>query len=454
MKLKWILIGVIIPVFLTPIYATTSTKSISEKKPHPINHKEKPSESLWYHPQTLCITTPDLRTMIEMTQNSGRALPNPCNPIWPMPMALSAGFNIDGKWGKLNSNIMGANVESVSLNDAYLSALAIANFWVRGFASIDIGNPTIHSNPSSHGRLGGAEYSAAYANNIAGNNETRLQLEQAFVTLGDITRFPIFIEAGKAFQDYGRYHIHPITRSLTQVMSESLAISGKLGWIINGFHGSLSILENRIGKFNHSSSNHANYGAALGFDQPECNGFRWNLGVGYLYNLIGVKDIAYNVVNFTKTDQYHKRVSGTALYADIYEGPFTLHGRYTVAIQRFSEFDLPRHGVSDFSDRNIKNTLLPHKQGAKPWSASFLATYHFVTFCDKNQVLYLGYEVSRQASALNLPRIRYVAGYNIDLWPATQIGIEWDRDLAYSMANGGTGRNSHLVSLRAAVSMN
>jgi hypothetical protein len=167
---------------------------------------------------------------------------------------------------------------------------------------------------------------------------------------------------------------------------------------------------------------------------------------------MGVNDIAYNVVNFTRTDHYHHRVGGTSIYGDIYNGPFTLHARYTVAILRFDVFDLPKNGAADFVNRNInESVLLATSTGAKPWSADFLASYHFNELFCRHQTLYLGYQVSRQAAALNLPRARYLVGYNINAFAATTLGVEWEHDLAYTHSGGGTGHNGDLVSLRASV---
>src|SRR3990167_5503512 len=133
---------------------------------------------------------------------------------------------------------MGENYRLISLNDAYLNVGAMVNDWTKAFASISFSNPTTNANPSVFNSFGSAEYSAAYANNINGNANNVLQLEQAFASFANFDVSPVFLQVGKQFQDFGRYEIHPITASMTQVMSEVLATSVKLGFLYSGFHGS------------------------------------------------------------------------------------------------------------------------------------------------------------------------------------------------------------------------
>ena len=90
--------------------------------------------------------------------------------------------------------------------------------------------------------------------------------------------------------------------------------------------------------------------------------------------------------------------------------------------------------------------------GAKPWAAGIQAGFAFDPLfgCHKNNV-YVGYQASREAAGLNLPKDRWLAGYDVDMWKGTQFGIEWDHDNAYSVSNGGNNNNTNLVSLRAGV---
>lgn len=462
-----------------PVFADTTT---TKEKHHPIHHKvkhhvvkdrdegehvvrdrddrdrdyrEREVEHVAAQPcpVEVCSITQETMIMEGMTQNMGRAIPNPCTPDWYKRVLLGGGLNVDiGKWGNRNGNYMGENYQRLSLNDAYLNLAAEVNDWVHAFVSISYNTATINDPLESSFTSHVSEYDAAYDENVISGSAHTLQLEQAFATLANFSQSPLFLTVGKQFQDFSRYEIHPITESLTQVMSKTLATSVKLGFITEGFNGAIYVFDDPLPKVGQSKRS-TNYGIALGYDQPsDCVGF--DIGVAYLYNLIGVNDIAYqvnqfNINNLTTFDEegYNTRVGGVALYADVNSGPFTLGARYTTAVQRFNVNDLPKHGVADLL---ATGAPIAGAQGAKPWSAGIEAAYGF-DGCGYAQKVYVGYQASRDAGGLMIPKSRWLAGYGMDVMKWTTLALEWDHDQAYSTSNGGSGNNANLVTLRAGV---
>lgn len=407
-----------------------------------------------------CVITQNTMTFLEMSQSMNRSMPNPCNPGWWNRVSLTGGINVDiGKFGNRNQNYMGENYQRFSLNDAYLNVMADVSEWSKAFASISYNTATINANPSVYKTFGAAEYSAAYSNNIGGSNNSAVQLEQAYMFIGNLEASPLFLQIGKSFQDFSRYEIHPITRSLTQVISETLATSLKLGFIANGFNGGVFVFDDPLSKIGSNSAKTTNYGLALGYDMPnDCLG--WDIGAAYLYNMIGVNDVAYSVLNFTGNaggqDGYHSRVSAVALYGDINSGPFSLAARYTTATQRFNVNDLTKNGNADLTAASAllgsgtQVTPLGDASGAKPWAAGITGAYAYNAW-NTNQNIYLGYQASREAAGLNIPKSRWLAGLGVEMWKNTNFGIEWDHDMAYSTGNGGRGNNTNLVTIRSAV---
>lgn len=443
-----------------PVLAVAHTKHHHHHKHHHhlvTHHDYKGMEPMAIQPPPVevCSITQETMILDGMTQNMGRAIPNPCNPDWWKRIQLSGGFNIDiGKWGNRNANYMGENYQRISFNDAYFNLQAIINDWTHAFASISYNTATINDPTSTNSTTSHhvAEFDAAYSANAAGGATSALQLEQAFITFANFDMSPVFVQLGKQFQDFGRYEIHPITESLTQVMSKTLAASAKIGFITNGFNGSVFVFEDPISKVGQTSTT-TNYGVALGYDQPS-DQLGFDIGAAYLYNLIGVNDIAYAVNQFNLNaspnffNGYHNRASGLALYGDINSGPFVLGARYTTALQSFNANDLPKNGTADVNWTT--GVVYTTASGAKPWAAGIQAAYGFDAWC-KTHNIYLGYQASHNAGGLLIPKSRWLAGYNVDFWKWTNFGIEWDQDQAYSKSHGGTGNNTHLVSLRAAV---
>lgn len=405
-----------------------------------------------------CSIAPTTVMMVEMNQNVGRSLPNPCRPGWYDRIRLSGGMNVDmGKWGNTNANYMGENYARLSLNDVYLNLAANINSWTNVFASLSYMTASTNANPGAFNSRGLAEYSAAYANNINGTANNTVQIEQAFGTFGNFDVTPLYLQVGKSFQDFSRYEIHPITRSMTQVMSETLATSIKLGFIYNGFTGGVYAFNDPVNKIGGNASNNPyNYGAALGYDHNDSS-LGYDLGVAYMYNMIAANDVAYMVQNYTNGMGYNRRVGGLAVYGDVNSGPFTLSARWTQALENFSVNDLTAKGFADLTAGSAvigggvaAVTPAGTAKGAKPWALGVRAGYDF-NYWHKDQNVYVGYQKSSDAAGLNLPSYRWLLGYNVDVMKDTALGVQWDHDGAYSRSEGGRGSNSNLVSIRASV---
>lgn len=449
MKLKLVVASMsVLGLVSCPVFAASHSKHKHHQKvvkqQMAATHDYKDYKDMGPAPE-VCMISASSMTMNEMSQNMGRSMPNPCNPGWFNRIQFSGGMNFDlGKWGNRNANYMGENYQRFSLNDAYLNVAASVNDWTKAFASISYNTASINDPNGGLDAPLVAEYSAGYSNNVVSGGTNYIQIEQAYATFGNFDVTPFFLQVGKQFQDFSRYEIHPITRSLTQVMSETLATSIEGGFIANGFNGSLFAFDDPLAKVG-QTNNTTNYGVALGYNQPS-DQLGWDIGGAYLYNMIGVNDIAYMVNQFNSSvagngGGYNTRVGGTAWYADVNSGPFVLGARYTTALQRFNMTDLPKDG-----DPAVATSTT----GAKPWAAGIQAGYGFDAW-GKDQNIYLGYQASGEAAGLLIPEDRWVLGYGIDLFGKnTSVGAEWDRDLAYSVSNGGTGNNTNLVSLRVA----
>ena len=432
---------------------------VHEVREVPVAHDYKDMGSLPPAPEPVCTMSQANMILDVATQNMGRAMPSPCTPGWFNRIALSGGVNVDvGKWGNRGAGYTGVNYQRFSLNDVYINLAAHVSDWSNVFASISYDTATVN-NPNAFDRFG--TYSAAYSENATGTASNALRLQQAYMTWGNFDESPFYVQVGKQFQDFGRYELHPITRSLTQVMSETLATSAKIGFIVpTGFSGSLYAFDDPLRK-NTQSRRTTNYGVSLNYAQF-CEQLGWDVGAAYLYNLIGVNDVAYavngwNVGDSARLNSYHSRASGVAVYADVNSGPFSVGARYTTAVQRFNVLDLPKHGIADIasiSPTTGVGTLSPTAGGAKPWAAGIEAGYNFDAWC-RDQNIYVGYQASREAGGLNIPKDRWLAGYTVHVFPKTPysettLTAEWDHDTNYSAHDGGGNGSGNLVTLRAA----
>lgn len=400
-------------------------------------------------PVEICpITDPYISMMDAMGQNLGRAKPTQdCNKL----LSLAGGVNFDAKWGNRSMGYQGENTQRVSLNDVYLNLFGNVNDWTKAFASISYNNASAVSLFATKA----GQYSNVYPTNT-------LTLEQGYGQISNFDQSPFFLKLGKFYQDFGRYTIHPITRSLTQVLSESLQTAAQVGFVTKmGFHGDIAAFDTPLNQRRSypigipQGHKTTDYTASIGFDQMNDQlGFGINLA--YMYDMVGVNDIAQVISQYQNTNvfgtggalitnggTYRNRVSAGAIDAYITSGPFSLIGDYVTAMQNFSNNDLNSNTPSGGVPFGTGN-------GAKPWAANLQAGYGFNAW-NKNQNVYLGYQASGDAVAVFLPKNRWVAGYNIDMWKNTNLGLELDHDTDYSTGHGGTGNSSNLISFRAGV---
>ena len=445
MKLKLVVASMsVLGLISCPAFAATHHK---HKHHHHVKHHHAAEvahvdyKGMGALPVEVCpLSDPYISMMDAMGQSLGRAKPTQdCNKL----LSLAGGVNFDAKWGNRSMGFQGENTKRVSINDAYLNLFANVNEWTKGFASLSYNNA---------GDINGFANKAGQYSNVYPTD--RLNLEQGYVTIANFEQSPLFAKLGKFYQDFGRYTIHPITRSLTQVMSESLQTAGQAGFVTKmGFHGDVAAFDNSLKQRRvnalgatqgHSSTD---YSASLGYDQMN-DQLGFGVNVGYLYNMAGVNDIAQAVSQYQSANasssggSYRNRVSAGTIDAYVTSGPFSLIGDYVSALQSFSSNDLGSKGLSAVA--------FGAGSGAKPWAGNLQAGYGFNAM-GKNQNLYVGYQASGDAVAMFLPQNRWVAGYNIDMWKNTNLGLELDHDTDYSVSKGGTGNSSNLINFRAGV---
>ena len=385
----------------------------------------------------------DMYTLLmdRLDQNTGRAKPTVgCDN----PISFAGGINFDTKWGNRSIGYMGENNARLALNDAYLNVFGNVNEWTTAFMSLGYSNynDALVTTFNTRGQRPGV-----YSSN---QGPDTLNLEQAFITIRNWNYMPIFLQLGKQFQPFGRYEIHPMTRSMTQVLSETLRTSAEIGFIVPmGLHGAAYVFDNTLRSANSAGiikgHTQTNYGAELGYDMMS-DQLGFDIGLGYMYNMVGVNDVAYAVGKFNGGSapggipHYINTVGAGSLYADVNSGPFSLGIRYVSAISRFSSADLGNNAFG----------IVASTRGAKPWAAGIVGAYGYTAW-GKNQNLYLGYQASGDAINIFLPKSRWLAGIGVDMWKNTNVGLEWNHDIDYSTGTGGTGNGSNAVNLRVGV---
>jgi hypothetical protein len=422
MKLKHIVVSMcVLGLMSSPVLAAAKQKSHKKHEASTQeNYKGETYKDELATPIVMCPKT-DIYTMTldEMSQNVGRAKATVgCDK----PLSLAGGINFDSHWFNRHTGYAGENMNRLALNDAYLNLYGTVNEWTEAFASLSYSQ--FNDSADTADNILAGTYSNSYSADT-------LALEQGFITFRNMNWSPLFLRVGKEFTDFGRYEIHPMVRSFTQVLSETLKTQAQLGFITPmGLYGSVYTFDNNManGTTGHPQNN---YGGNIGFGQPN-DQLGYDLGIGYMYDFTGVDDVAYAVGTFNGTGingSYEgDRVSALSLYGRLNSGPFAIGLNYVTALDHFSALALPG--------------------GPKPWAANAKVGYGF-NLWSKNQNIYLGYERSDDAEAIFLPESRWLAGYGIDILTNTNVGVEYTYDSPYSGSE--ITDSSSTLTLRAAV---
>jgi len=347
------------------------------------------------------------------------------NPI-PMPQWLNkikvGGLvHIDAN-NQTKPNFNGDHSNQVNVAAAKLNIQATVNKWIQAKLGLFYASNREYYYPAANSRNG-------------------IRVEDAYVDIYNFQYSPLYLRLGQQYLPFGRYHRYPITRTLTQQLSEIREPALQFGFVdVTGFYGSFFVLSG-IPKVNHSSRTLSNGGATLGYENYK-HPLGVNVGIDYLNNMADIGAIEYNLIS----SHYYERVGALSLHADIAAGPFSFGGRYVTALRNFSP--------SDFTyQRSFGIT-----RGAKPNAALVSAGYQFKTLKRDSKVelsyqwTHEAYNVSTQtADPLKLPRTRISVSYGVNILKYTVLEFQYDRDHDYSTRHGGTNAFNNIATLRLTV---
>ncbi|MFN3234878.1 MAG: LbtU family siderophore porin [Gammaproteobacteria bacterium] len=367
------------------------------------------------------LTSDDLLAKLNQTFGRTNMIPN---FDWTRYVQIHGGFFIDGRWGNTSNNTTGVNNDTISINDAYLDVQAKPNDWAKLNVVINYFDP-----------------SNTYAPLRLGKDSDQFYVDQAYITIGNLDRYPFYLQAGKQYIPFGRYDLYPITKSFVQVLTESNQTDVQAGFITErGLYGSAYVFENPVSEGSASGDESTNFGVSLGFAR-DINAVDIDMGVDYLYDMTAVDAINARIQT-TGSDYYRDRVAAISPYFHASSGPFGFEAEYVTALESFNKADVPYKASSS--------------DGAQPWAVDTQIDYKFKLNDTDNQI-YVGAQWSGEASGVGLPDTRYLVGYNWYPWPNTLLGAQITRDEEYGSdtldydGNTSGGDDYYTFSLRAGV---
>lgn len=270
-------------------------------------------------------------------------------------------------------------------------------------------------------------------------DETDLEVDTAYLTLGNADVSPLFLTAGQVYVPFGNYETNLVSDPLTLDIGEARETALQLGFEQSGFSGSLYVFngDNDI----KGKDRIEGWGANLGFAH-DSDSLSWSVGAGYI-NDLGDSDSLHETINDTRVGAAEldpslsidptEHTAGWTLNAAANLGPFNLIGEYLSATDDFDPISLEFKG-----------------EGARPSAWNIEAGYSF-TLLGRESVTAVAYQGAREALALELPKERWLLGWSIEIFDRTSLGLEWARDRDYSARDGGTGKSANVLTAQLAV---
>ncbi|MBU0744236.1 MAG: LbtU family siderophore porin [Gammaproteobacteria bacterium] len=284
-------------------------------------------------------------------------------------------------------------------------------------------------------------------NNSTRVRNSRIRVDQGFVTVGQLNKFPLYFTLGQLYLPFGGYSSYGITDPSTKTLGRVKDQAAVLGFSWNGITAQAFGYPGETNGAATSKSNifqHAGFN--LGYEYSK-DKFKVNIAGSIIGNLAESDGMQTNVYSASNTDRtivgsetLNNRICGVDGRIKASYDMFTVLAEYVGATKKFNSNDLSFNG-----------------QGAKPQAFSAEGVVEF-SIKGKPNNFSLGYGQTWQALALNLPKHNFFVEYGVSLVKNTILSFEYRHDINYgwndvAKGNGtlpqvmvdGVGRHSNSI---------
>jgi hypothetical protein len=289
------------------------------------------------------------------------------------------------------------------------------------------------------------KFAKAKINLLYEEGETPLEVDEAFLTLGKKLS-PFFLTVGQQYVPFGNFETHMISDSLTLEIGEARETALQVNAEYAGFYGSLFAFNGSTqGNITEDKIDH--YGLNLGFAN-ETKAFGYDVGLSYINDIgdsngvtraLDARARALGLANpnaAALADYEYVNAIGTHVLLNM--GQFSFIGEYIGALGSFNVGHL-----------NFNN------QGAvlQAWNTEL---GYSLKMLGKKASLALGYQGTKEALALGLPKNRYLIGLSVGIYDQITFSFEYAHEQDYNLgetgnANTGTGNNQDRATLQLAL---
>lgn len=259
-------------------------------------------------------------------------------------------------------------------------------------------------------------------------DETPLEVDVAYVTLGNAEEHPLFMTTGQLYVPFGAYETRMVSEPLTLEIGETRELAWQLGFRANDLDGSLYAFDGDNDK--DGEDRIASWGANLRFAQKSGDA-SWAAGIGYISDL-GDSDTLQDVIAGNLGSNNTDFVAAWTVNAKAKFGRISLIGETVAATEAFDA------------------AAVPWQAGGAALSAWSLELGYDLELFRKATTFAFGLQGTRESLALELPRERFLVALSMEIYDRTSLSLEWACDEDYEVSDGGAGESANSVIARIA----
>lgn len=277
---------------------------------------------------------------------------------------------------------------------------------------------------------------------IARSNNSRLKIDRGWLTFGQLEKCPVYFSIGQLYASFGSYASYMVTTPSTQLLGRVKDRMAILGYDQFGLYAQIYGMAGETKRANNATEEsgwskiYKHGGVDVGYRKQITDNVKIHIGGGVLGNLAesqGMQDI-FGASGAPYQERIKSHVLGYNGHVKFDFYNFDLLAEYIGASKAFEQYD-----------------LMFNNQGAKPQALNAQAAYSF-RIKNKLSTLFVGYEATRQALALGLPKQSYFAGYSLALLKNVLASIEYRHKVNYNWNDTAGSTCGSVLAANTAVS--